>query len=385
MPDLVQFLFTIDAEPDERLLEPGRPALWRGQDYLIEHLGEIRKALSKCTGRPAHFSWHWRTDPQIEICHGDACWPLRAYGREITLTERAGDEHGTHPHTFRWDAAQRSWVNDYADQSWIEYCVRVSFDAFERVFARPCRSFRFGDCWIDNETLDLVESLGAHFDLTLEPNHLATSRGPPWELFLGDSPDTRGVPTTPYRRSRRDFRRADRDGASRLWMVPVSTAVLIFGRDGITVEGVPPAHAAERLRRREKLMGVAQKAVQLSRLGPLMGRSIWAKGAVARCGRLCFDALTITARAETTSLNLVRDPAKYACAFDDALARSGDQYVHTVVRSGDLADRRNRARFSMNLNFVTNHPLARRFMVSTPSHFVTSWDAGVPPAQSDQP
>jgi hypothetical protein len=40
---------------------------------------------------------------------------------------------------------------------------------FDKATGRHCESFRFGDGWLNAETLRLLEDSGVRFDLTLEP------------------------------------------------------------------------------------------------------------------------------------------------------------------------------------------------------------------------
>lgn len=371
MQDPIQLLISIDVEPDERFLMLNGSASWRGLEYLFAHVGEMREKLSQSTGRSAHLGWYWRLDPQIEKAFGNAAWPLRTYECEIAVLARAGDEFGVHPHAWRWDDKRRTWYVDLADQSWIEYCVRSSLDAFEKFFGRPCKSFRFGDGWINDKTLDLIERLGVNFDLTLEPGRLAVKHGQPWELVTADNPDTRGAPIMPYWRSRNEFRCVDRNHDSGLWIVPVSTATLAYDRDGITAVEHGAVEMDRRMHALESLKRIAGRVTNLMRMGPLIARSSWARAIANRLGQAYLDLFTGDSWTKTQALNMVFDHATYACGFDHALATSNDRYVHTVLRSGDLANRRERTNFTKNLDFIIGHRHAHRFKVSTPGRFLT--------------
>jgi hypothetical protein len=109
--------------------------------------------------------------------------------------QRARDEIGLHTHAWRWDDAAREWISDFADQNWIEHCVRQSFEHYPRCFNRPCRSFRFGDRWLNQQTAELIERLGARFDLTIEPGWKPEAL---LESFTGDQPDYSRAPRQPY-------------------------------------------------------------------------------------------------------------------------------------------------------------------------------------------
>jgi len=134
----------------------------------------------------------------------------------------SGDEPGLHPHSWRWDETAQEWIADFSNESWIEHCVRRSFAAFEECFERPCRSLRFGDRWMNDATLALAESLGARFDLTIEPGR-KPERLP--ERFTGSLPDYTQAPRRPYQPSRNNFQKSGAWWRRRkIWMLPVSTA-----------------------------------------------------------------------------------------------------------------------------------------------------------------
>jgi hypothetical protein len=96
----------------------------------------------------------------------------------------------------------------------------MGFKAFEQSLKRPCLSFRFGDRWLNNTTLNLVERLGARFDLTTEPGREKLVIPEPW---TGRPPDYTLVPRRPYHPARANFSE-DSDSRSRnLWAVPLST------------------------------------------------------------------------------------------------------------------------------------------------------------------
>lgn len=374
MQDNIQVLISIDVEPDERLLSVTKPEPWRGQEYLFQRVDGIREALEKHTRRPANFGWNFRLDPQIEKSCGDAAWPLHAFENGIASLVRAGDEFGIHPHAYRWDARQRTWITDVGDQSWVEHCVRLSLDAYESYFGKPCKMFRFGDGWINDETLDLIDRLGLEFDLTVEPGHSADNRAPPWEMAYGEYPDTRGAPTMPYRRSGAGNGRVDGGANCGLWMVPVSTAILRFDRGGVSPAESENLETDRNTLIRKKLMGASQKTIQIARMRRPMARFRWSRIAYERFGQFCLDLLTRGPQTRTVVLNMIHDHAQYACVFDHALAESGYRFVHTVLRSGSLAFPYARANFTRNIEFLLNHRYADRFVVSTPDRLSRHWD-----------
>jgi len=226
-------LLCFDVEPDDRHVE-GRPESWPGAEATPGMLERWRRRLSRATARPARFSWFLRLDPQIAELYGTALWPVVRYGSVLRELAAAGDEIGLHVHTWRRDpqGAEDRWVCDFTDGEWTAHCVRAAFAAFEEAFGRSCTTFRFGERWMSQAAFELLERLGARFDLSLEPGHFDYAS---WDLkhhFHGTFPDCRQVPTWPYRPARSDFRRPGRWGLRRrLWVVPVSTAPVANGTE----------------------------------------------------------------------------------------------------------------------------------------------------------
>ena len=171
MGDPVQLLISIDVEPDDQLVDRDNPGPWRGFEDLLRQIGPIRDRFHECTGRPVYFGWYWRLDPQIEETYGTAAWPLRSYAPAIDELSRAEDAFGVHTHAWRWSPARRSWFADHADRDWVTQCLQLSFETFERFFQAPCTAHRFGSSWINDATLDVIERLGADYDLTVEAGH----------------------------------------------------------------------------------------------------------------------------------------------------------------------------------------------------------------------
>jgi hypothetical protein len=223
MDQRIPILIIIDCEPDPRRPRPQSTERWDGFENLFAFLSAQRQRIAKRTGRAVRFSWFWRMDPQIEVVHGSARWAVETYRSEITEAERQGDEIGLHIHGWRWDAAARDWIADHGNESWMEHCIRSSFSEFERSFNRRCEIVRLGDGWFSDRATTLLEQQGARLDLTLEPGMPATPMLAPEEAATGLIPDRAVVPHRAYRPSRDDFRVADQNGVTQLWMLPVTT------------------------------------------------------------------------------------------------------------------------------------------------------------------
>ena len=220
----IPVILCLDVEPDERQVSSDKATGWDGFAETCKLFGALRPWLAAATNAPARFSWFLRMDPQIERAYGSPGWVAERYGELITQFEQAGDELGWRTHAWRWAEDLRGWVADHGDQQWINHCLRVSFAAYRSAFGHACASFRFGDHWMSNETMDLLESLGAQFDLTIEPGRIARPAESLRENYTGCLPDYSGAPLRPYRPSRRDFRAPGPAPARGLWALPLSTA-----------------------------------------------------------------------------------------------------------------------------------------------------------------
>ena len=223
----IPVIMCIDLEPDERIVDRNDRVPWTGLELSHEFFSRIRPVLAAATGSPVHYSWFLRMDPQVAESYGSAAWPVFHYSRYIEDFASSGDEIGLHTHAWRWDQGHSSWVADHGNPGWVDYCVRLSFDSFREAMGRNCISFRFGDRWMSNNTMELIESLGALFDLTLEPGHGATPFHAIDELYTGSIPDYTGVPRLPYRPSRSDFRKPDPSRQHGLWAIPVSSGHVV--------------------------------------------------------------------------------------------------------------------------------------------------------------
>ena len=219
----IPVIMCIDVEPDARQIDAHDRSDWAGFVRAYQFFNQLRPKLESATGSPVRFSWFLRMDPQIEYAYGSPSWVVARYPEIFRELDSAGDELGLHTHAWRWDDPSGRWVTDHGNQEWIEHCVRVSFLAFQQAIGRPCRSFRFGDHWMNNETMRLLEELGARFDLTVEPGR---KRGcyPNGELFTGSIPDYRSVPRRPYRPSVANFKEPGFPDSREMQVIPLSTA-----------------------------------------------------------------------------------------------------------------------------------------------------------------
>ncbi len=206
-----------------RVLDPRSRCDWVGFEGIIELVKQLRPRLELATQLRANLSWFVRMDPQITHVYGSAGWAAARYGAIFDTLAASGDEIGLHVHPWQWHDDGHYWMQNFADQSWVSQCVESAFSAFELSFGRSCQSFRFGDHWMNDATIDLLERLGAICDLTVEPGLMNTTVV---DAFTGTFPDYSNVPRLPYRPSPGAFTTAASSAEvnnGSLCMIPVST------------------------------------------------------------------------------------------------------------------------------------------------------------------
>jgi hypothetical protein len=320
----IPVIICIDVEPDDRELDEF-PRDWYGFENTFKFFNGIRPRLEEVTGAPASFCWFLRMDPQVKHIYGQYGWVADRYGEIINQLQQDGDEIGLHTHAWRWDDPHQRWVIDHGDQEWVEHCMRVSFEAFEKAFGRPCRSFRFGDHWMNNETMDLLETMGVEFDLTIEPGRDTDPQLRKGELHTGSFPDYTAAPRFPYRPSRHDFRK-HKGGAHRgLWAIPLNT-------------------------------------------GKMPGRFPVVKQAIKALGFYSH-------KDHPVPLNLSVSGRQFREMLTKLMTGKSLSYLTPVMRSDGCLTRRSKADVERNLNFLLSHPLASDFRFVTPAAAIKLLDA----------
>ena len=337
----IPVVLCIDVEPDGREIDPRSPKDWLGFEATCELADRLRPSLHAATGVSPRFTWFLRMDPQVAHTYGSADWVGRRYPGLIERLQASGDELGLHVHAWRWVAVSGRWVSDYGDQEWVDHCVRSSFAAFEALLARPCRSFRFGDHWMNGPTLDLVEALGARFDLTLEPGREAVPGGQAGEAMTGSFPDCAGIPHRPYRPSRTDFRQPGVEETRQLWVIPVSTAWVRW--PFLWRASRMCAWAARRL-----LRGGGDGAITVGRAVRWLGDN--------------------RSRSEVHGvLNLATNSVLFGRVMEQRLAAREMPHLVVTARTDASLDRRQRANLDDNVGRILSHRLLGRLVFETPA------------------
>lgn len=313
----IPVMICIDVEPREREIDSTLAKNWEGVEETFEFFSNLRPRLEVATGASVNFSWFFRMDPQIKHTYGLSSWVIDRYGDAIKQLELAGDELGLHIHAFRWDGGLHKWITDHGNQEWINHCLHTSFEAYQSAFGYPCLSFRFGDHWMNNETMSLLESLGVKFDLTIEPGKKPTDGVQPEELHTGSWPDYTTTPRWPYQPSRQDFRKHGHAQGRGLWVIPLST-------------------------------------------GSGLGRLPRLKQ-----GAMAFGFLQD--RYEVCQLNLSIDGPLFQIMMKRLLGLWRKPYLAPVVRTDVCSSSPSRANMEQNLNFMLSHPLVNSFKFVRPA------------------
>lgn len=216
-------LLLIDVEPDARKTCGGSGG-WEGSRKALGYLQDFRSRLEDRTRVRAEFNWFVRTDPQIRKTWGKADQVADACPELLRMIADQGDYCGIHPHLWRWHERRGEWFNDLTDPQWTAECLQTAIESFRELFLRPPEACRFGDRWLNQHAVDLMQVSGIRYDLTIEP-------GLPDEAIFDDPhatgrlPDYRGTPRQPYQPSPGNFTVPARGQTNHgsLWMVPLTT------------------------------------------------------------------------------------------------------------------------------------------------------------------
>ena len=321
--DRIPIILRIDAEPDGLFIDRERPLPWQGYERSVEYLQQLRNRIASVTGSPAHFTWLFRLDQQVAETYGSAEWPLMRYGGQISADEASGDELGVHVHPYRWSEGGRNWIADYGDQAWVESCVRGSLATFRTHQGRVAQSFTMGDDWM-NDTMQLLESLGVRYELTIPSGTRARTLERPNGQYRGAAPDYRDVPRGPWRPSADDFRLPATDSRSDgILAIPLSTFI-------------PQGRTRPRWKPRA---AVAQLLGRRPRPRP---------------------------RPKSNRLNLESGPRHFPRTFEYELATRERLHFLFAIRTSIFSDPQALERMTAGLDYILAHPQAQRFIFATP-------------------
>lgn len=321
----IPVLLVIDVEPDGFFVDPDARAPWQGFEQAWTWAQSARLRIAEATGAPAQFCWGVRLDAQVERVYGSAAWPLQHYEPQFADFLQHGDALGVHTHVYRWDEPLGSWVIEQGDPRWVEHNLHLSVRTFEQVLGRRCDFFRFGDRWMSDAAMTLLDELGARFDLTLEPGRAQVPSYHPGKPSTGFVPDQRGVPSRPYRPARGQFRRHDPARRDGLVEIPVTTAVV----------------------------------------RPLV--RLWARPTPA----CALEWLKHRLRPWIDTAGLYHEPRRFRSLVDVAL-ESGAPYLSLPVRTDSFSRNLQTGDLDRSMALLLAHPLASRFEFTTPERLVAS-------------
>jgi len=198
--------------------------------------------------------------------------------------------------------------------------VRGALATFRTHRGRAAQSFSMGGNWMNDDTMQLVESLGVRYELTIPPGTPAGTLAGPHGKYTGESPDYRKVPRAPWRPSVEDFRLPAVDGrGDGILAIPLSTIIPGWRtRPG----GTPRAKVAQLLGRRP--------------------------------------------RTRSTRLLLRSGPQHFRRTFEHELARRQRQHFLFSIRASIFAAPHALERMTAGLDYILSHPQAHRFVFATP-------------------
>jgi hypothetical protein len=228
--EAVPVVFSIDCEPDPRIVDPAAPPDFHGYAMVYDYLREWRTHAERVTGKPVRLNWFFRMDHQIEVCYGNASALAERYPEFLDEMHTVGDGVGFHPHAFRWSVADGTWYSAYGNADWLIENLRIGLRAFQDTFGCGPPLLRNGDGILNNELVNEAERAGVRYDLTLEPGRPAVRHPDPGEFSDGLKPDWSRVPREPYVPDREDYRRPLRRGRRDIILFPLTSGSRWLGR-----------------------------------------------------------------------------------------------------------------------------------------------------------
>lgn len=303
MSSLIPICIAVDVEPDARLIDLTEKPRWHGFELLVPYIQQVRSELASATGKPVHFAWMIRMDPQIGHTYGSTDWGLQTYHKEFAELKRCGDELGIHVHMWEWSEADKTWIANYGSDFWAEQCVQTSIDTYRKYFGHPPRLASCGDRVMSNRIVKIMERAGIQCDLTLEPGKRSAKAMKAGERTLGILPDYQRIPTRPYQPSLWNYRRPGRIWKRNIWFYPLTSQRL---------EVPVPVHAEDPTEFQVMLLG--------------------------------------------KPMDIIRQ------VFDSSLQK-GLSHLHAVARSDVLSDDFNGSQFRDFFNYLCQHPHRKQFVI----------------------
>jgi len=219
----------VDVEPDEFYIDRTKRKPWRGFEALHPYLRDLRATLETKTGADVHFCWCLSMDPQVALAYGSPTWVVERYGRLFEEYRRAGDEIGSHVHTYRWSDTKGDWIDNFDDADWATECLEMSAKGHADAFGEPAKAVRFGVYWSSTAVINRAEELGYRYDLSVEPGLPPDEKDRRKPASAGKLPSYYRVPREPYTPSVRDFLKRSENEQREMTIIPLTSAYKKLG------------------------------------------------------------------------------------------------------------------------------------------------------------
>jgi hypothetical protein len=183
---------TIDTDPDNL---SGKTVNRRSLEWdgLLYGMREFHVALPAIP-----LTWYVRADGQLEDAYGSALYLFEQYADFWRQALHRGDELGWHPHLYRQLSPESEPIFLTDEAQAVAELLRLWQQVEHAGFDLP--TFRMGEAWHTQRTLDLVEQLGFTVDSTCIPERDDSASGHPRNWA--------GAPNQPYFPDRHDIRRS---------------------------------------------------------------------------------------------------------------------------------------------------------------------------------
>jgi hypothetical protein len=273
----VPVVLCIDCEPDPRMVNPSDPPPLAGYQLVHEFFAQWRPRVEDLTGAPVHLNWFYRMDPQIAIAYGSPAAFIERHPELLARVRDAGDGLGVHPHAWRWDTREETWVADFADSRFVRECLELAVATFRDSVGEMPTLLRYGDSFLDQNLVATADALGIAYDLTLEPGQPAR---PVWETTLGElatawQPDWRRVPRYPYHPAVDDYRLVAANGRERgIRFVPLSSGPRWLGKSILARWRARRAHGSDGWKQRNLLYMALPHWTGVDGFGEMLRRTL---------------------------------------------------------------------------------------------------------------
>jgi hypothetical protein len=220
----IPIVICIDAEPDAQVFSPDAPSPLSGLEQMLKASEPLRARLRASTGRPVHFAWSLRMDPQIAMGYGSPTFLAEKYPMQLDALAAYGDAIGVHPHAWRWDAGRHLTVAAHDDSHYVEDCMEMAVKGFQATFGRVPDYHRYGAHFMSTPTMNLLRDMGVIVDLTVEPGEPPVRDVIAGVVWTGNTGDFRNAPNFAYQPDPQDYLRPAM-AAETLWELPLTSGI----------------------------------------------------------------------------------------------------------------------------------------------------------------